>query len=522
MTRTRDTSPPHRPGRLAIVLGDQLDRQSPAIRGLDPARDRVWMAEVEAESTHVPSHKARIALFLSAMRHFRDELRAGGLQVEYLELGTHAHATLGAALAAELQRRPPTQVLLVKPGEYRVERELCAAVADRGIALQLLEDPHFFTTPAEFATWAEGRRELRLEYFYRLQRRRSGLLMEGEEPAGGRWNFDAENRGRFSAEGPPAGLREPLAFAPDSCTQEVMRLVAQRFATHPGELGQFDWPVTPDQAEAALADFLEWRLPQFGRYQDAMWTGRGYLYHSRLAAAMNLKLISPRTVCRAVESAWRQGQVPLAAAEGFIRQVLGWREYVRGLYWLKMPEYLEMNALEAAEPLPDCYWTGETSMACMREVLGQTLATGYAHHIQRLMVTGLFALLWGARPREVHEWYLSVYVDAVEWVELPNTLGMAQHADGGIMASKPYAASGKYIDRMSNYCSGCRFDPGKSTGADACPFTTLYWDFLDRHRARFERHPRMALQVRNLAGMSTTELQAVRRQAQALHRDGPP
>ncbi|MBL9201734.1 MAG: cryptochrome/photolyase family protein, partial [Opitutaceae bacterium] len=349
---------------------------------------------------------------------------------------------------------------------------------------------------------AAGRKQLRLEFFYREMRRKHRVLLDAAgEPEGGQWNFDPENRGSFGRDGPPR-RPAPRAFPPDATTRAVLALVERRFAGHPGELARFDWPVTPAQARAALDDFIAHRLAEFGRYQDAMWTDEPWLYHSRLSAALNLKLLDPRDVIAAAERAWREGRVPLAAAEGFIRQILGWREYVRGIYWMQMPGYRERNALGAREPLPPFYWTGETPMACLRGALGQTLAVGYAHHIQRLMVTGLYALLLGVDPRRVHEWYLAVYVDAVEWVELPNTLGMSQYADGGVMASKPYAATGSYIDRMSNYCAGCRFDPKAATGEKACPFTTLYWDFLLRHERRLAANPRMSLQVKNLARLA--------------------
>jgi deoxyribodipyrimidine photolyase-related protein len=300
----------------------------------------------------------------------------------------------------------------------------------------------------------------------------------------------------------------------------VIALVESRFATHPGRLEAFDWPVTPAEATAALEDFIAHRLADFGTYQDAMWTREPWLYHSRIAAAMNLKLLDPRDAIAATERAYRAGRVPLASAEGFIRQILGWREYVRGLYWLFMPTYAEGNALDAREPLPAFYWSGETEMACLRDAIGQTLTYGYAHHIQRLMVTGLYALLLGIEPKAVHEWYLAVYVDAVEWVELPNTIGMALYADGGIMASKPYVATGKYIDRMSDYCKGCRFDPAQSTGETACPFTTLYWDFLMRHEPMLAKNQRMALQVKNLKRLSAEQRTAIAARAQTIRAAG--
>jgi deoxyribodipyrimidine photolyase-related protein len=249
-----------------------------------------------------------------------------------------------------------------------------------------------------------------------------------------------------------------------------------------------------------------------------MWTGEPWLYHSCLSAALNLKLLDPREVVSAAEAAYRDNHAPLAAVEGFVRQILGWREYVRGIYWTQMPGYLSTNALDAHEPLPAFYWTGETPMVCLRDTITQTLEYGYAHHIQRLMLTGLYALMLGVEPAQVHEWYLAVYVDAIEWAELPNTLGMSQHADGGLMASKPYAASGKYIQRMSNYCTGCRFDPAQATGSRACPFTTLYWDFLLRHEARLQTNQRMAMQFRNLARLDASTRESIRGEAER-HRN---
>jgi len=501
--------------QLVVVLGDQLDAASAALDGFDASHDALWMAEAAGECGLVASHKARIALFLSAMRHFRDRQVAAGRRVFYRDLESSDEPTLAAALSADLARLRPQRVILTKPGDWRVETQLAAAARDAGTALEIREDRHFLCSLQDFQRWASGRRELRLEHFYRWMRRRSGLLMDGSDPAGGAWNFDAANRGHFGRHGPGA-LRQPRRFEPDATTRAVLALVERRFASHPGSLAHFDWPVTPEDAQRALEDFVTQRLESFGRYQDAMWAGEPWLYHSRLSAALNLKLLSPREACLAAERAWRDGKAPIESVEGFVRQVLGWREYVRGIYWHYMPSYAGRNALSADRPLPAFYWTGRTRMACLADAISQTLEYGYAHHIQRLMVTGLFALLLGVEPRQVHEWYLAVYVDAVEWVELPNTLGMSQFADGGLMASKPYAATGKYIERMSNHCDGCAYDPARSTGSTACPFTTLYWDFLDRHQDRFRKHPRMGLQVRNLDRLDESTRSAVREQARQV------
>ncbi len=437
---------------LVIVLGDQLDRDSAAFDGFDAARDRVWMAEVVEESKHVPSHKARTVMFMSAMRHFAAEIGERGWKCSYHHLDDASNTqSLSGELRRAMDRYHPRALVMVQPGEWRVQQALQNVAGEAGVPLEIREDRHFYCPLDWFRHYAASRKQLRLEYFYREMRRTHRVLMDGAQPEGGAWNFDASNRESFGKQGPPA-VPAPVRFEADEITREVMRLVEARFPENPGGFDHFDFAVTAGQAEAALNDFIERRLAHFGRYQDAMWTSEPYLYHSRLSAAMNLKLLSPRRVVEAAEAAYRRGAAPLAAVEGFIRQVLGWREYVRGVYWNGMPAYGEANALLADQPLPWFYWTGETPMRCLSEVIHQTLDYGYAHHIQRLMVAGLYALLLGVKPREIHEWFLAVYIDAVEWVELPNVIGMSQFADGGIMASKPYAATGKYIQRMSNYC----------------------------------------------------------------------
>ncbi len=515
---------------LVIVLGDQLDAESSAFDHFDPREDLVWMAEVAQESTHVPSSKQRVVLFLSAMRHFVAALKRKKIPVDYTHLDEAANTgTLSSELNRAIKRYKPKGLVMAAPGDWRVLNDLRSIAKSCDLPLDIREDRHFFSTVREFAAHAKDRKQLRLEYWYRELRQKHNILMQDGKPEGGAWNFDQENRESFGKGGPPS-IPKPTRFTPDAITQEVIDLVNTRFASHPGKVSgavsdttAFGWPVTREQALQCLHEFIDQRLEFFGRYQDAMWQGEVWLFHSHLSAALNLKLLNPREVVQAAETAYKNGKAPLAAVEGFIRQILGWREYVRGIYWLYMPEYLERNSMQASEPLPGFFWTGETDMACLRDAIGQTLRHGYAHHIQRLMITGLYALLYGVNPKEVHEWYLSVYVDAVEWVELPNTLGMSQFADGGVMASKPYAASGKYIDRMSNYCRSCRFDPAKSVddgkGKPACPFTTLYWDFLLRHEAMLSRNPRMVMQVRNLNRLSQETKHAIKRHAQA-HRAG--
>ncbi|MEM6798793.1 MAG: cryptochrome/photolyase family protein [Planctomycetota bacterium] len=509
--------PKQRINRLVIVLGDQLNANSAAFDDFDRASDVVWMAEVPAESTHVWTHKARIALFLSAMRHFRDQRRAEGCRVDYRELDDRGGAeTLGDELRAAVKRLKPSRLVMVHAGEWRVQEQIEQAAAAAGVPLDVLPDRHFYASPEEFAEHARGRKQLRLEFFYRELRKKHGVLLDSEgQPEGGKWNYDADNRGTFGKAG-PGDLPAPPNFRAHGPTREVLDLVAKRFASHPGSLEDFNWPTTPGQAERALDAFIEHRLPNFGEYQDALWTNEPFLYHSLISSSLNLKLLDPRDAVAKAEEAYRSGHAPLSSVEGFIRQILGWREYVRGVYWQFMPNYIDRNTLNARAPLPDFYWTGETDMRCLHQAIGQTLQHGYAHHIQRLMVTGLFALLLGVDPKEVHAWYLAVYVDAVEWVELPNTLGMSQYADGGVMASKPYCASGNYIKKMSNYCAGCRYNPAKATGDDACPFTTLYWDFLARNADRLRGNNRMALQLKNVDRKDADERSAIRQQAENL------
>jgi deoxyribodipyrimidine photolyase-related protein len=502
---------------LVLVLGDQLDLNASALQDFEPERDVVWMAEVMQESTHVPSSKQRTAVFLSAMRHFAQALRAQGWTVHYTELDDADNSgTLASELTRAIAHWQPQALCMTAPGDWRVLQAIQATAKAQQKPLMLHDDTSFFTTVRDFAAHAKGRKQLRMEYWYREQRQRFGVLMDGGKPVGGQWNFDADNRESFGKQG-PQNLPAPQRFAPDETTQEVLALVSRALPHAPGELQDFAWPVTRAQALQALDDFVTHRLPLFGQYEDAMWAGEPWLYHSQLSACMNLKLLSAHEVVQAAEQAWARGHAPLPAVEGFVRQILGWREYVRGMYWTQMPRYIELNALDAQEALPEFFWTGETDMACLRDALKQTLRHGYAHHIQRLMVLGLYGLLRGVHPQQMHSWFLSVYVDAVEWVELPNTLGMSQFGDGGLMASKPYVATGKYIQRMSNHCQGCQFDPAQSTGPKACPYTTLYWDFLQRHQPMLEKNPRMGMQLKNLKRLSAESLENIAQQAQA-HR----
>jgi len=503
-----------RRGALRLVLGDQLSPGLASLRDLDPAQDVVLMAEVGAECTYVRHHQKKIVLVLSAMRHFAAELTARGVRVDYITLDDPAntHSLRGEVLRAAA-RHAPAELVVTEPGEWRLLEDMRAWHAAAGVPCDIRDDDRFLCSTRDFRAWARGRAGLRMEFFYRDMRRRTGRLMQDGEPADGRWNFDAANR-----RGPGRGLAAPPVphVPPDETTRAVMALVAARFGEHFGAVDDFALPVTRGEAESALADFIAHRLPGFGTWQDAMLTGSPVLFHSLLSSALNLGLLDPLAVCRQVEAAWRDGAVGLNAAEGFIRQVIGWREFVRGVYWLHMPEYGRLNALGAVRPLPWFYWSGETRMNCLAQAIGDTRAHAYAHHIQRLMITGNFALLAGIDPDQVDEWYMVVYADAYQWVEMPNTRGMALFADGGIVGSKPYAASGAYINRMSDYCRACAYDVRDATGPRACPFNALYWDFIARHAARFADNPRMAMPLRNWARMALARQQALRARAAAF------
>jgi deoxyribodipyrimidine photolyase-related protein len=498
---------------LVFVLGDQLTRDLSALDGLAPG-DVVLMVEVADETTYVRHHKQKIALVLSAMRHFAAELRAEGITVDYVELdATGNTGAFGTELVRAVARHRPDRIVVTEPGEWRVRRMMDDWPALTGVPVEIRDDDRFLCSRAEFRHWAGDRRSYRMEFFYREMRRRTGILMDGEEPAGGRWNFDAENRKRL-----PKGMRSPPrpVFERDAITSRVLDLVASRFADHFGDLDAFDWPVTRREALSALDWFIAQALPRFGDYQDAMAEDDPRLFHALLSPSLNLGLLTAREVCVAAERAYRRGDAPLNAAEGFIRQILGWREYVRGVYWLEMPAYAQTNALEAERPLPWFYWSGETEMNCLARAIMDTRRHAYAHHIQRLMVTGNFALLAGIRPAEIEEWYLIVYADAYDWVELPNVHGMVAFADGGMLASKPYAASGAYIDRMSDYCGRCVYSPQLKTGKGACPFNLLYWDFLMRNRQKLEQLPRMAMPYRTLDRMDSYRRETIRSEARAF------
>lgn len=493
--------------RLILVLGDQLSSDISSLKKANKERDVVVMAEVMAEARYVPHHPQKIALIFASMRKFAHRLEQDGWNVTYSKLEDQENT---GSISGELLRRAAefgaVEIIVTMPGEWR----LIESLGTLPFVVQQLPDNRFVTTPQEFADWAQGRSELRMEWFYRQVRRKTGLLMNGNEPLGGKWNFDSHNR-------KPAPKKviipKQLAFKPDSVVNEVLKLVRDRFSENFGELCQFEFATDREQALEVLEHFISNRLVHFGDYQDAMIFGEPLLWHAAIAPYLNIGLLKPMEVCRSAEEAWRAGLAPLNAVEGFIRQIIGWREYVRGVYFLKGPNYTSLNELDHHRSLPAFFWGAKTRMRCVGEVVNQTRIHAYAHHIQRLMVIGNFALLTGVNPRYVHSWYLSVYADAFEWVEAPNTIGMSQYADGGVVASKPYISSGNYISKMSDYCSRCDYDVQAKTGPLACPFNLLYWHFIDRNYKRFQHNPRMSVIYRNWSKRDPDQRQIILKEA---------
>ncbi len=499
---------------LVPVLCDQLSLDLASLRDVDRGDAVVLIVEADAEFRIVKHHKKKIALILSAMRHFADALRTDGWTVDHVALDAPGNTgSLTGEIARAATRHRARAIRVVEPGEWRVLEAMRGWRAATGVPVDILADDRFVCGILAFQTWAQGRRDLRMEFFYREMRRKTGLLMDGDDPVGGRWNYDHDNRA-----GPRRGVRYPgpARFAPDACTDAVLVLVGQRFPDHFGTLDGFSFPVTRAEALRALARFVAVALPGFGTYQDAMVRDERFLFHAVLSPAINCGLLSPVEVCEAAVAAYRRGEAPLNAVEGFVRQIIGWREYVRGMYWLEMPGLATANALGAERPLPEFYWTAETDMLCLAQAVVSTRDEAYAHHIERLMVLGNFAMLAGVDPRAISDWFLVVYADAYEWVEMPNVIAMSQFADGGRLGSKPYAAGGAYINRMSDYCGACRYDVKRKTGEDACPFNALYWDFLARNERMLRGNHRLGPVYRNWERMADAQRRAYRASATAF------
>lgn len=495
---------------LRFLFQDQLSSKISALEGCDKKNDLILLAELSEELTNVGHHRKKIVFLLSAMRHFAQSLKKEGYRVLYFSLKDPKNPGDATKLLDQVTKEHNIeQIVVTQPGDYRVFAKI-EKWQQGDIPVELREDTRFFSTIEDFRNWVGKKKALRMEYFYREMRRNHTILMDRDEPTGGDWNYDAENR-------KPVNSKESYpkrpTFKVDSITKEVIALVEREFPDNFGAIDPFHLAVTRDDALKVLRSFIEDHLPKFGDYQDAMAQDEPYLYHSVISYYLNSGLLLPREVCSAAQKALEEKKAPLNCVEGFIRQILGWREFLRGIYWTQMPEYGERNFLEAKRSLPPFYWDGKTDMNCVHHVVEQTRENAYSHHIQRLMVTGNFALLAGLLPKEVCEWYLAVYADAHEWVELPNTLGMSLFGDGGAFASKPYIASGKYINRMSNFCKNCRFDPNQMLGGKACPFNALYWHFLWRHRKKFEGNMRMKFAYATLSKMKSDKLEAILKQA---------
>ncbi|MFA0964148.1 cryptochrome/photolyase family protein [Roseivirga sp. BDSF3-8] len=507
---------------LIIILSDQLDINSPVFEDFDKNQDIIWMAETQEEATRYWNHKLKIVYFFSAMRHFRDELKEKGYRVFYHELSSAKSNDRGEDLEAVLKKdihmRHPDKLVVTQPGDFAIQERLTKLAKEEDLSLDILTDSHFYDTIESFNDFQDSKKGYLLETYYRHLRKRHGILLtSGDEPEGGDWNFDKENRESFNQA--PSDIKAPISFRPDDITEEVIQMVRKRFDDHPGSLDHFDLPVSRKEALRLLNDFIEHRLKAFGKYQDAMWTGKPFLYHSRISAALNLKLLNPREVVEKAEDAYHEGDAPINSVEGFIRQIIGWREFIRGVYWREMPGYAKMNHLGAQHDVPSFFWDGDTDMECIHQSMQGVVGHAYAHHIQRLMVLGLFSLLYGTHPRKFHEWHVAMYADAHEWVSLPNALGMSQYGDGGIVGTKPYTASANYINKMSNYCKNCRYSPNQKTGEDACPFNALYWDFLDRHHDKLNDNRRMNFQMKNLEKKDDQEMKEIRSRARKLKKD---
>ncbi|NIC40416.1 cryptochrome/photolyase family protein [Aquabacterium sp. A08] len=520
MSAHEPTAPPTTaapvPPTLRLVLGDQLNPLHPWFREVQP--DVVYLLmEVRAETDYVVHHAQKVLGIIAAMRDFARQLKAAGHRVRYVALDDPSNRqSIPANLSALLAHYRARAVQYQAPDEYRLDQALAAWAATAPVSVEKVDSDHFYTPRDAVQRQFQGKRQWLMESFYRQQRRLHGVLMTADgQPEGGQWNYDADNRRPWP--GIPAAPPDTRPRHDHSALWRTIQSAGVQTLGNP-QADAFRWPLNRAEALQQLDHFIAHALPHFGDYQDALTHRHWHLFHSLLSFALNVKMLRPQEVVARAEQAWRNGAAPLHATEGFIRQILGWREYVRGVYWAQMPGYTEANALEHYRPLPDWFWTGQTRMACLAQAIGQSLEHAYAHHIQRLMVVGNFALLAGLDPAEVHRWYLGIYIDAFEWVEAPNTLGMSQFADGGRLATKPYVSSAAYLDRMGDHCAGCHYDKKGKTGERACPFNALYWDFFERQRDRLGRNARLAMVYRQLNKMAPDTRAGLRTQAEVTLR----
>jgi len=505
---------------LRLIFGDQLNGEHSWFAEVD---DNVTycLFEMRQETDYVRHHVQKVLVFFAAMRWFAQTLREAGHQVQYVPLNaTDNQQSLTDNLTRLLQQGDYQRFEYQYPDEYRLDRQLAEFCADLDIGHAVCDSEHFLTERDAVQQMFAHRKTALMETFYRHMRKRHDVLMDGEQPLSGKWNHDQDNRNKLPD---TEDLPDYPAYRHD--VSDLLAMLDDCGVSYFGEVeaAALDWPLTEAEAQQELEDFLHHRLQHFGDYQDALSERGPWLYHSRLSVAMNLKLISPMLVIERAVAHWQahQNSISFSQIEGFVRQILGWREFMRGMYWWQMPEYKKTNHFDHAAGLPSCYWDGDTELACLRHSTRQSLHYAYAHHIQRLMVLGNFALLTGTDPAQVDGWYLGVYADAIEWVQLPNTRGMSQYADGGLLATKPYVSGGAYINKMGDHCKGCRFDVKQKTGADACPFNYLYWHFIDQHLDRLQGNQRMAMMLSQWRKRDARDKQAVRDSAQRFLQDLP-
>ena len=506
---------------LRLILGDQLNEKHSWFDKINPNVIYVMM-EVRSETDYVKHHIQKVSAFFAAMRSFSESLQAKGHHVHYIRLDDPENKhDFSLNIAALVNLTHAKSVEYQCPDEYRLHKLLASLRHELGVPVQSVSSEHFLVEMHEFATYFNKDKMPIMEFFYRKMRKKYQIMMEsnGDDPTGGKWNFDHLNRNKL-----PANIPIPQRFTIKNDVSDIVSMIQQQGITTFGSVQpkSFVWPINRVQALDLLQDFLENGLASFGTYQDALTDRDPFLFHSRLSFALNSKILHPLEVCRACLAYWEDHpEIDIAQVEGFIRQIIGWREYVRGVYWVTMPEYASKNYLNHQEKLPQMYWSGQTKMACMKQAIGQSLEFAYAHHIQRLMVTGNFALLLGVHPDEVDAWYLGVYIDAIEWVEMPNTRGMSQFADGGIVGTKPYVSSANYLHKMGDHCKNCHYNYKEKIGEKACPFNALYWDFYIRHEDKFRTNPRVSMAYRHIDKFSSKDKEAIINQANfwRIHAD---
>lgn len=498
---------------LRLILGDQLNHTHSWYQNQDENTVYILM-EVASETNYVVHHIQKISAFFLAMRAFANWLSEQGHQTIYIHLDNPENQqSFTSNLQQLIEQHQFGRFEYQLPDEFRVDAELKAFCASLSIPSDVADTEHFYTARHELASFFEGKKTFLMENFYRIMRKKHRVLVDKDkEPLFGQWNFDQQNRQRYDAK---VAVPAPLLFENNA---QPIRIMLDKMGIHYfGEIEdeRLIWPVTRAQSFDMLQFFVDECLPHFGTYQDSMETKHWSLFHARLSFAINCKLLSPKEVVNAAISAWEQNQnrIEYHQLEGFVRQIIGWREYMRGIYWAKMPEYATLNYFDHQSKLPSWFWNGNTKMNCLKHAISQSLKYAYAHHIQRLMITGNFALLAGTHPDDVDAWYLGIYIDALDWVEMTNTRGMSQFADGGIVGSKPYVSSANYIDKMSNYCQKCFYAAKLRTGERACPFNSLYWNFHQQHRAKLERNPRIGMVYKTWDKFSDDEKQRIVAQA---------